>query len=128
MNDAVTVVRGELRALLDADIRTARWSADRAGMLTWASKAYLRWSGATPDQLRDHGWLSRIHPTDREYVREEWISAIAEKRGSSFAFRLSDSHHQWMRVHGEATPILNSAGNVTGWLGTLNVVDEGITP
>lgn len=127
MNDAVTVVRGELRALLDADIGTARWSADRTGRLTWASKAYTRWTGSTPEQMHGHGWLSLVHPDDREDIREEWMTAIDEKRGSSFKFRLSDGRGNWLGVFGEASPILNGAGNVTGWLGTLNRTDEGVS-
>lgn len=124
MNDAVTVVRGELRALLDADLGTARWSADRTGRLTWASRAYTRWTGSDPERMYGYGWLSLVHPDDRDDVRDEWMIAIEERRGSSFRFRVSDGSGHWLRVFGEAAPILNGAGNVTGWLGTLNRTDD----
>lgn len=124
MNDAVTVVRGELRALLDADQGVARWSADRNGLLSWASKSYLRWTDSTPATLERHGWLSLVHPDDREDVREEWLTAIEERRGSSFRFRLSDGKGGWTGVYGEAAPILNPIGHVTGWLGTLARTNE----
>lgn len=124
MNDAVTVVRGELRALLDADQGVARWSADRNGLLSWASKSYTRWTGANPTTLERHGWLSLVHPDDRDDVRDEWLTAIDERRGSSFRFRLSDGQGGWIGVYGEAAPILNPIGHVTGWLGTLNRITE----
>lgn len=124
MNDAVTVVRGELRALLDADQGVARWSADRNGLLSWASKSYTRWTGASPATLERHGWLSLVHPDDRDDVREEWLTAIEERRGSSFRFRLSDGEGGWIGVYGEAAPILNPIGHVTGWLGTLARITE----
>src|SRR3954447_11491651 len=69
-------------------------------------------------------WL--IHDPDMPLLRETWATAAAAKSEINVTFRIrrmNDDAIRW--VHVEATPLLDAAGELDGWVGsTVDVTEE----
>ncbi|MBN9684584.1 MULTISPECIES: sensor histidine kinase [unclassified Corallococcus] len=107
-----------LRRLLEATAQVT-WSTDPArDALTPASPSWTAFTGQTPEQLRDHGWLLALHPDDRAGALAAWERARAGARLFSTRYRLRrvDGTYVWMLARG--VPVLGPDGAVREWVGT----------
>lgn len=69
-------------------------------------------------------WLERIHPDDRERVLAEWEAAVAEQREFELEYRFLRPDGDVVWVWGRATTMRDSAGEVTGLIGTLTEITK----
>jgi PAS domain S-box-containing protein len=111
---------GKLRAQADADHSVARVEGAADGRLEWTSSALARWTGRTPSELQGHGWISSIHPEDREQVADEWSRCIRFGRTFDAAFRLRDDDGVaiWVRMTASPVPV-PELPEVACWVGAL---------
>lgn len=123
LNDRVMQSLGEQRAFLDGNPRLGFFSTNKRGGLVWANQTYLRWSGTQLEKVLGRGWLGLIHPDDRDDVAAEWLAAVEDARGSTFRFRMADGQGGYRDVLGEAQPMHNGRGGITGWYGHLVLCD-----
>src|SRR4051795_2684082 len=69
-------------------------------------------------------WL--VHDPDMPLLRETWTTAAAAKSEVNVTFRIrrmNDDAIRW--VHVEATPLLDAAGELDGWIGsTVDITEE----
>ena len=69
-------------------------------------------------------WL--VHDEDMPVVKSAWTSGAAAKRDVHVSFRIkrmTDGELRWVTV--DARPVLDSAGELTSWIGsTVDVTDE----
>src|SRR3954469_5467036 len=69
-------------------------------------------------------WL--VHEPDMPLLRQTWVTAAAAKSEVNVTFRIrrmNDDAIRW--VHIEATPLLDAAGELDGWVGsTVDVTEE----
>jgi PAS domain S-box-containing protein len=102
------------------------WEWDIAGnRVTWTDELY-RIYDLMPErgELNYEAYLSRIHPGDREYVRNEIDSALAERRAFETTHRivLEDGHERI--VQGRGRVILDRTGHPVRMVGTAQDVTE----
>lgn len=86
-----------------------------------------RWAdiaGIEPTQARNQGWLSALHPEDRERVAREWYDATQQRRdfSSEYRFLRPDGKVTW--VLGQSTELKDGQGTVTGYIGTITDITE----
>lgn len=84
----VNLLIGQQRARADADDDTATMDASETGQVEWLSRAVMVWTRRTSDELKGYGWISSIHPDEREDVAEEWSRCVRHRRQFDAAFRL----------------------------------------
>ena len=103
---------------------TVLWLADENGSVTHKSHAWSLLTGQTPDEALGYGWLERVHPSDRERVREAGVSAIA--RGERFVLEYRvltpTGGERWVRDVGQ--PIHDANGRTLGHCGAITDVHE----
>jgi PAS domain S-box-containing protein len=99
------------------------WTADAQGRLTLLPRKVETLTGASPEDLLDHGWRDMVHPDDLPAVDEAWRKAlvtgepfVAEFRG----LRL-DGAYVWMRSQAYAAH--DEHGAVTTWYGLSENID-----
>lgn len=70
------------------------------------------------------GWMRRVHPDDRERVKEEWEGAVRERRtyATEFRVRLPDGDQAW--IHLRCSPMMSDGGQWRGNVATVEDVTE----
>ena len=100
------------------------WRAIDGGEWTWASPQWTEYTGQQAADFIDWGWLSAVHPDDRDAARTAWSHAH-ENGGFKLEYRLrgqGDGEYRWFQT--SATPVRDASGNVEEWLGTSTDIHE----
>lgn len=118
----VNLLVGQMRAHADADDDAARLDCDSEGRVEWMARALMTWTERTSDDLKGHGWISSIHPDDREDVAEEYARCIRHRRQFDVAFRLINRRGDVTMVRMSCAPVATRRVGDTEtlrWVGTL---------
>ena len=101
----VQLFLSQQRARDDAEDEVVRLDIDETGRITWVAAALMRWTERSADELRGHGWLSSVHPDEREDVAEEHARCIKHRRQFDVGFHLIDRGGDSMLVRMSAVPV-----------------------
>jgi two-component system CheB/CheR fusion protein len=104
------------RLLVEASAQ-AVWETDPSGVAVSDSPSWRSYTGQTLEEARGTGWLSAVHPEDREYAQQRWQRAVETRTRLDAEFRLrrADGGWRWTNVH--AAPVLDRDGAVRKWVG-----------
>lgn len=120
------VMAGTMRANLDSDPYRALFETDADGANLWVNKTYLRWVNRSMQELLGWGWLACISDSDRERVREEWLSCVRERRQFQARYHLVDSAGERIEVDCHVVPIPEGASVVERYVGVIRRVDRRV--
>ena len=100
------------------------WAAGRDGRIHYCNKAWLLYTGMSPQRanLADH--LEVIHPDDRARVDAAWRQALEQGGELVVEYRLrraSDGSYRWHL--GRAVPE-RGPGGVVGWVATATDIED----
>ncbi|WP_244307420.1 PAS domain-containing sensor histidine kinase [Flavobacterium fluviatile] len=100
------------------------WTSDTEGNLNYYNQSVYAYSGLTPEQIRDHGWLQIVHPDDREENIKVWTDAITTGKDFLFEhrFRRYDGEYRWQLSR--ATPRIDENGKIQMWVGTSTDIHD----
>lgn len=100
------------------------WTADTAGNIFYYNQNVYDYSGLTPEQLDNDGWIQMVHPDDREENIKRWMESV--KSGKDFLLE-----HRFLRYDGEyrwqlsrAVPQKDASGNIQTWVGSSTDIQE----
>jgi two-component system, chemotaxis family, CheB/CheR fusion protein len=100
------------------------WGARPDGAFDFVSRQWSEYTGVPEQEQLHWGWLDRVHPDDRDRVRQQWRTAI--QTGAIFDSELRIRGHQggyrWFKTR--AMPVRNADGTVMKWYGASTDVDE----
>ena len=115
------------RALEDATGQ-AVWITDAAGAVREPLPSWLAYTGQTEDESMGWGWLSALHPDDREQSRLRWEQAVVDERPYTHRMRVRRHDGEWRDVLVRAMPVHDATGALREWIGVnLDVTDERAT-
>jgi PAS domain S-box-containing protein len=83
--------------------KAGMWEIDlRSNQMTWSDAYYELFALDPRIEPSLGGWLARIHPDDRQYVKTQFERAIAEERDQNFEYRilLPDGTVRWVNRKG----------------------------
>jgi two-component system CheB/CheR fusion protein len=94
------------------------WVAQPDGQVNFFNKAWLDFTGQSPDREKGHTFLEIIHPEDRSAYRHVSSTGIREGTSFSIEYRLRrrDGEYRWVLEH--TKPMLSGDGKTTGYIGT----------
>jgi len=101
------------------------WRADAGGALTeaagWASLTAQR-----EEEAMGAGWLSIVHPDDRAPALAAWGRCLVARAPINVEYRLraAEDLKSWRWVRTTGVPVLDGAGRVTEWYGTIRDVGD----
>lgn len=102
------------------------WTASPAGELDYFNPAVFDFSGRTEEDLFTNGWLTMIHPDDREENIKLWTNSI--KTGSDFIFehrfRKANGDYRWQLSRAVAQR--DNTGKILQWVGTSTDIHDQI--
>jgi PAS domain S-box-containing protein len=98
--------------------------SDQNGATTYVNPMWCHISGLSIDEALGDGWLSAVHPEDKESLAKGW-QETARLHKASFAdyrFVRPDGTVAW--VMGQAIPEMNSENQIVGYVGTITDITE----
>lgn len=100
------------------------FTAKPDGAHDYVSQQGVEFTGIPVEAQQGDGWLSVLHPADRERASAAWQSAIdvTGEYDLEYRVRRHDGEYEWFKVRGRA--IRDGAGTIARWVGTaVNVND-----
>jgi two-component system, sensor histidine kinase and response regulator len=101
------------------------WSANGDGAGDYFSTQTEQFTGVPESELVGAGWLSVVHPDDRERTVEVWMGALRTERLYEVDFRIrrADGVYRWVTTR--AAPLRDGAGRISKWYGTCTDIEDG---
>ncbi len=96
-----------------------RWVTDSQGSCTFLSETWYQFTGQTEETGLEAGWMSAIHPEDREASLIPSAAAKARCESYRLEYRLMHTNGEYRRVLSIATPRLGSNGEFLGYIGSV---------
>jgi PAS domain S-box-containing protein len=98
--------------------------ADMTGATSYVNPMWCRIAGLTEAQALGFGWLDAVHPDDRDALSRGWQETIRQRQPSfaDYRFQRPDGTVVW--VMGQATPEMNTQGQIVGYVGTITDISE----
>jgi PAS domain S-box-containing protein len=113
----------ELVAIIET-VPSMLWSMSPTGEMIHLSERCLEYAGASFEEMVSGGWLSFIHPDDRDGTAKAFYRAI--ETGESYNVihraRRADGDYRWH--HAQAEPMRDPDGTIIQWYGLLTNIDE----
>ena len=88
------------------------WVADLRGTITYGNRRWREFTGLTPEQTTESGWVSLIHPEDRPKAQANWrklITAGVSSQGEYRFRRASDGEYRWHLIQSLSMKDANGA-------------------
>ena len=98
--------------------------ADAQGQITYVNPRWCQIAGLSAKDALGEGWLSAVHPQDRERVAQGWYGATESSHSLTADYRFIHSDTTVTSVMGQAVPEKNDAGRMIGYVGTITDVTE----
>jgi PAS domain S-box-containing protein len=113
----------ELLGIIET-IPSMLWSTSPTGEPTHNSQRLLEYVGASHEDFVNRGWLSFIHPDDREESAKAFFRAIetGESYNAIHRVRRADGEYRWHQTRGE--PLRDPDGKIIQWYGLSIDIDE----
>ena len=94
------------------------WRANATGQCDWFNRAWLAFTGRSPEQEANGGWAEAVHPDDRESCLATYQRAFEARAPFVFEYRLraADGSYHWIADHG--VPLHDADGQFTGYVGS----------
>ncbi|OON67735.1 PAS domain-containing protein [Hymenobacter sp. CRA2] len=100
------------------------WTARPDGVLEFANRRFLEYSGLSASALPDGSWLEAIHPDDQAATRQLWAASLST--GADFQVqhrvRSCQGDYRWHLVR--ATAMRDEAGGILQWYGSSTDIHE----
>jgi two-component system, cell cycle sensor histidine kinase and response regulator CckA len=101
------------------------WITDPDGTITTDLPTWEAFTGQDREGYRGWGWITAVHPEDRDATLAAWRRAVERKETFYAEYRLVRYDGQYRRVTARGVPVLGPQGDVVEWVGTcLDVEDE----
>ena len=104
------------RSILD-DFPALLWTAGFNGDRIALNQAWLKFTGLRLEQALGDGWVNAVHPEDAAALRQAWTAAMSARIAFTAEYRLLRSDGAYCWIESRAQPMLDTAGQQTGWSG-----------
>ncbi|MCC8360005.1 PAS domain S-box protein [Salinimicrobium sediminilitoris] len=113
----------ELRNLIDT-VPVIIWISNAQGEGYYLNKNWYLYTGQSRNESSGFGWLSAVHPEDRDMVATHFKLAHEEEKEYYRKFRLYNKNGYYRWVIDRGRPKWNSKGEFEGLIGTVTDVHD----
>jgi len=100
-------------------VPAAIFETDANGYCRYVNQRWVDYSGLPAEQALGLGWAASIHPDDRDRVVATWEAAVVAGTELTLEFRVVRPDGSVLWASGDAAPIKDTTGAITGYLGTI---------
>jgi PAS domain S-box-containing protein len=115
--------RGRFENLLELSPQVV-WFAGPDGQITYFNPYWYEYTGLSEKRALGDGWISAIHPEDRERVAESWQAAVNEGTNYEVEVRLRGRDDKYCWFLARSRPARDESGRVDAWLGIAVDIEE----
>jgi PAS domain S-box-containing protein len=100
------------------------WVTNASGDVVYTNRQWFEYTGQTPEELKSRGYLSVIHPDEREVVRLGGGKALTEALPfeGEFRYRRKDGEYRWFWIR--SMPLTGPKGELLKRVGIAVDVTE----
>ncbi|WP_158825847.1 PAS domain S-box protein [Mucilaginibacter lacusdianchii] len=100
------------------------WSNDQKGETYWYNDRWLNYTGQTHEEASDYGWLSVIHPDDREQSLKSFQDAVDRccPLRQEHRIRNASGQYRWFLI--QAEPLPDEQSNIVQWFGAATDIHD----
>ncbi|RVH21058.1 PAS domain-containing sensor histidine kinase [Sinorhizobium meliloti] len=113
----------DLSRVLDA-LPAMVWIALPDGQLELVNRSWSEYTGLGLDEARGAEWQTAAHPDDLPALLERWQSILASGQPGEMDARVRRFDGQYRRVRVQCSPMLENAGRIIKWCGTVTDVED----
>jgi two-component system CheB/CheR fusion protein len=114
----------ELRQMAES-LPVMVWGSRVDGTCDYVNTRWLEYTGATESELTGYGWLSQVHPEDRESVREAWRASVRTGTEFNSDFRIRSVSGVYRMFRTRAVALRDSQRHIIfKWYGTNTDLDD----
>jgi len=95
----------------------AVWVTRPDGTVVEDSPSWRAFTGQSYEQWKGTGWLSAIHPEDREPAERAWAEAVRDQRIYEVEYRLRRPDGSYSTTLARGVPVRNADGSMREWVG-----------
>ncbi|MFI3186137.1 MAG: PAS domain S-box protein, partial [Methylococcaceae bacterium] len=95
------------------------FETDPDGKCTYVNERWSRITGLSFQTAQENGWITALHPEDKEKVSAEWIASVAEKRAFHLEYRFQQQDGKIFWVLGQACEYRSITGELLGYIGSI---------
>jgi PAS domain S-box-containing protein len=100
------------------------WTGDVLGNLDYFNQAVFDYSGLTPAGIQKEGWISIVHPDDRDENIKKWMNAITTGEEFIFEHRFRNAAGEYRWQLSRALPQKDRQGEIQRWVGTSTDIQD----
>jgi PAS domain S-box-containing protein len=100
------------------------WITDPDGVIATELPSWEAYTGQDPTAYQGWGWVTAVHPDDRESTVAGWRRALERKEMYYAEYRLVRNDGQHRRVIARGVPVQDAEGTVVEWVGTCIDVED----
>jgi PAS domain S-box-containing protein len=89
------------------------------GNTTYVNPTWCKISGLSEEMAIGSGWLSSVHPDDRDKIVTKWVSAVENRSASNAEYRFLHPDGSIVYVIGHSAPEFDSENRLKGFVGTI---------
>ena len=100
------------------------WQTNPNGEVTEALPMWSTYTGQNEDETRGWGWISALHPADRQRTAEIWTQAVESKTTYDTEYRIRSRTGEYGYFAVRGVPVIDKDGSISGWIGTCTDITE----
>jgi len=100
------------------------FETDAKGLTTYVNETWMQFTGMQFEEALGEGWLNAVHPDDKKKLITGWYNKSEKSETSVSEYRLIDKKGTEIWVNGNAVPVIDDSGTVTGYIGTISNVSS----
>ncbi|MEY4589692.1 MAG: hypothetical protein RL497_1768 [Pseudomonadota bacterium] len=100
------------------------WSSTLDGECEYLNRRWCDYTGIEQEEQLGYGWLSQVHPEDRDRFMQTWLRAIHKLEPIYINLRIRKSGGEYRWFDTRAIPGRDESGAVVRWLGTHTDITE----
>ena len=93
--------------------------ADPLGACRYVNPHWCQITGLSLEESLDYGWLTPIHPGDRDRVFQAWDPALNQHQPLTLQYRLLRQDQSLCWISGHLVPFYDSQDSLIGYVGTF---------
>lgn len=100
------------------------WMADSNGKLFWFNERWFQYTGTTPEEMQQDGWIKVHHPDHVDRVMKRLNQSLATGEIWEDTFPIRSVSGGWRWFLSRAYPLFSENGQIERWFGTNTDITE----
>jgi PAS domain S-box-containing protein len=100
------------------------WTTRVDGRVLEDSLSWRAYTGQTSEEYQEFGWLTAVHPDDREQSAQLWTQAVETKSLYEAEYRLQSAAGHYRYFWARGVPVLANDGSIYEWIGTCTDIHD----